>query len=100
VKKQEVLSLLQEQVDIMWHTVQKYSWVRVGVVVTECSIITMCYIMITAIWHSRWVSCDHPITFYTPESDMLCVLSVQGGIQNFPEWCRHLFSSCGSAKHH
>jgi len=25
-KKQEVLSLLQEQVGIIWHTVQKYLW--------------------------------------------------------------------------
>jgi len=75
-KKQEVLSLLQEQVDIIWHIFQKYSWVRAGMIVTGCSIITMCYIMITAIRHSRCVSCDHSITFYIPESDMLCVLSV------------------------
>jgi len=73
-KNQEVLSLLQEQVDIIWHTVQKYSWVTTGVIVTVCSIITMCYIMITAIWHTRQVSCDHPITFYTPESDMVCLV--------------------------
>jgi len=33
-KTQEVLSLLQEHVDIIWHTVHKYSWVRVGVIVT------------------------------------------------------------------
>jgi hypothetical protein len=24
---------------------------------------------------------------------------VQGRIQNIPDWCRHLYSSCGSAKH-
>jgi hypothetical protein len=24
---------------------------------------------------------------------------VRGGIQNIPDWCRHLYSSCGSAKH-
>jgi hypothetical protein len=23
----------------------------------------------------------------------------RGGIQNFPDWCCHLYSSCGSAKH-
>jgi hypothetical protein len=25
--------------------------------------------------------------------------NVRGGIQNIPDWCRHLYSSCGSAKH-
>ena len=25
--------------------------------------------------------------------------SIRGGIQNFPDWCHHLYSSCGSAKH-
>ena len=25
--------------------------------------------------------------------------SVRGWIQNFPDWCRHLHSSCVSAKH-
>jgi hypothetical protein len=25
--------------------------------------------------------------------------SIRGGIQNFPDWCRHLYSSCGSAKY-
>jgi hypothetical protein len=24
---------------------------------------------------------------------------VRGCIQNIPDWCRHLYSSCGSAKH-
>ena len=24
---------------------------------------------------------------------------VRGGIQNFPDWCRHLYSNCGSVKH-
>jgi hypothetical protein len=24
---------------------------------------------------------------------------IRGGIQNIPDWCRHLYSSCGSAKH-
>jgi hypothetical protein len=27
------------------------------------------------------------------------VLSLRGGIQNILNWCRHLYSSCGSAKH-
>jgi hypothetical protein len=26
-------------------------------------------------------------------------LNVHGLIQNFPDWCHHLHSSCGSAKH-
>ena len=26
-------------------------------------------------------------------------VSLHGLIQNFPDWCRHLYSSCGSAKH-
>ena len=26
-------------------------------------------------------------------------LYIHGLIQNFPDWCRHLYSSCGSAKH-
>jgi hypothetical protein len=25
--------------------------------------------------------------------------NIRGGIQNIPDWCRHLLSSCGSAKH-
>jgi hypothetical protein len=25
--------------------------------------------------------------------------TIRGGIQNFPDWCRHLYSSCGSEKH-
>jgi len=27
------------------------------------------------------------------------ILEVHGLIQNFPDWCRHLHSSCVSAKH-
>jgi hypothetical protein len=33
---------------------------------------------------------------------MYCLWSyvhIRGGIQNFMDWCRHLYSSCGSAKH-
>jgi len=32
-------------------------------------------------------------------TDDLTVVEVRGWIQNFQDWCRHLYSSCVSAKH-
>jgi hypothetical protein len=34
--------------------------------------------------HSRW--------------DLSCELVIRGDTQNIPDWCRHLFSSCGCTK--
>jgi len=30
---------------------------------------------------------------------VIFIILIRGGIQNFPDLCRHLYSSCGSAKH-
>ena len=27
------------------------------------------------------------------------IKTLRGGIQNFPDWCHHLYGSCGGAKH-
>jgi hypothetical protein len=39
----------------------------------------------------------HDIAHYQPTD--VTVERLRGGIQNIPHWCRHLYSSCGSAKH-
>jgi hypothetical protein len=44
-----------------------------------------------------------PMILIHSSSDQWVAISVgwkvRGGIKNIPDWCRHLYSSCGSAKH-
>jgi hypothetical protein len=37
--------------------------------------------------------------FHTHACSDVVFYNVRGGVQNFPDWCRHLHSSCGSVKH-
>jgi hypothetical protein len=48
-------------------------------------------------WGAVWAPMDHllPVRLYHTLPHYL----IWGGIQNIPDWCRHLYSSCSSAKH-
>jgi hypothetical protein len=43
--------------------------------------------------------CDAITRLLHMPSRRVQTLFIRGGIQNIPDWCRHLYSSCGSAMH-
>ena len=42
-------------------------------------------------YHGEWDSCR--------DKYQISSSAIRGGIQNFLDWCRHLYSSCGSGRH-
>jgi hypothetical protein len=66
---------------------------------------SVCYFKINdmEMWEDRRQFCNNKRVLASQGSAKHCrfdaAFNVRCGIQNIPDWCRHLYSSCGSAKH-
>jgi hypothetical protein len=75
----------------------QYYHVTAAAVVALCGVLFLCFVLITFQMHRRKYSCVWFLSAYLALCDFpFCPL--RNGIQNIPDWCRHVYSSCGSAE--